>query len=216
MYDDNVYFGKWVDSKGNGQIYFTGNNYQDHVCDCAFTLQGCSDSSHSCNCDSNDPVQQKDTGKITAMNHLPIMGFSYFGLKYDGEKAAFSFGPLKCAGAKTFKPGESCYDLKLQGETRSGYYQVWSGLSNGSGPRYQTVFCDFTQSISSSNLETDVSPVVMLEVMYDSVEEIMPGNLLTFNQVVIDTLPGYMVYDTGVYTVPMAGTYRIRLQVCSV
>ena len=146
------------------------------------------------------------------------MGFTYFGLKYEAEKAAFSIGPLQCKGAKKYHPGQSCYDLKLQGETRSGYYQVWSHIPVGNGPNYQTVYCDFTQPLSNPQIETELCPVVLLQATYELDKDVYykAPNRLPFNNIQVETLPGFMNLGSGVYTVPISGTYSVRIQVSSV
>ena len=88
------------------------------------------------------PYQIFLLGVITNMDVLPIVGFNYHGLHFESEKVLkylnvkhiifmililqglISYGPLVCKGVKPFSPGQSCQDLKLQGATTSGFYQV--------------------------------------------------------------------------------------------
>ena len=41
LQDQGTNFGYWLDKNGNKQIYWTGQNYGNHICSCYLTPNGC-------------------------------------------------------------------------------------------------------------------------------------------------------------------------------
>ncbi len=143
------------------------------------------------------------------MDDLPITGFDYFGLKYDQEEASVSFGPLECKGEKAISPGQSCADLKLQGETVSGYYQIGSGESKGQGPTFETVFCDFDQPLDSGSLQERVAPLCEFHVLREKGDFNGTNKIVVYDKVVTEFGPkGQINIGNGVFTAPYSGMYE--------
>ena len=211
--DDQINFGSWVNSRGESEIYFAGGNSGVHQCQCGLD-KTCTTSYEACNCDSNDATWDFDEGVITDMNALPILGFNYYGLRYSSEKGSISYGPLECTGMKEFSPGQSCYDLKLQGASLSGYYQVSSGIQVGQGPTHETVFCDFTQSLDNVKLQKNVAPPIRFEAVHwhEGIREHVfgPNRILTYHNLSIHYGWHEPMIDleSGYFTAPKEGTYR--------
>ena len=97
--ENGINFGFWTDKFYNPQIFFTGSNEGQHVCQCSET-NTCGDSIPDlvCQCDGQDPVWRIDQGTITAKHLLPITSFAYGPLVYEIERANFTIGRLKCSG----------------------------------------------------------------------------------------------------------------------
>lgn len=123
LYDDLVNYGAWLNRHGRKEHYWDGSHHGQHVCQCD-GVGNCADPRDKCNCDANDSLWDVDEGVLTDTNALPVTGFTFYGLVHQDEMAFISFGPLKCSGEPEISPGNSCYDLMLQGQTISGFYQV--------------------------------------------------------------------------------------------
>ena len=137
---------------------------------------------------------------------------------------------------KTFSPGESCRDLKLQGLTLSGYYQVHShtkiinmkttikqfafqiSSDNDVGPPYQTTYCDFEQSLESPAIQSNQLPPVKFEVYHQGEQGVF--NLVdTMKKVPFDHISyNYGWPESNInlasseFTVPYSGTYQLHFQ----
>ena len=213
--DDNRNYGSWINKRGEKEIYFSGSNSGVHTCECGLN-DNCIKDHLKCDCDANDATWDYDEGNITDMNALPILGFNYYGLTYESEKGSISYGPLQCSGMKDISPGKSCYDLKLQGETLSGYYQVSSNINQGQGPMHQTVYCDFTQSLQSTNLQQNVLPPIKYEVFYwnKAGEHVFgPNRILNYHGYNFQYGSSTPLVDlsTGMFTAPKSGMYKFYL-----
>lgn len=117
----------WEDRNGEKNNYFTGSNFNYHVCDCFYDENGCVEAqiyNNTCNCDANIPEPFRDTGIITNNTALPITKIYFGGLNYEIQSGEFSIGRLKCFGEKTFEPGTSCNSLKKSGVFASGHYAI--------------------------------------------------------------------------------------------
>ena len=82
-----------------------GSNFDFHVCDCYYELEGCINEEtkdNRCNCDANLPVPWMDTGIITNSTALPVQKLYFGGLNYDLQSASFLLGRLKCYGSLKF------------------------------------------------------------------------------------------------------------------
>ena len=66
------------------------NNLSEHICD------------GTCNCDANSGEIQMDSGRITDPDLLPLAGFSYGPLDFEGKKMNLTMSPLICSGNKTY------------------------------------------------------------------------------------------------------------------
>ena len=109
--DQWVTFGYWVDRNGKNQIYWSGENYGDHVCSCHFSEEGCVSEdtlSNTCNCDSNVPIRLFDEGYITNSSALPITELKFGGLNYESQSGFHTLGKLSCGG----KVGDSSHILQ--------------------------------------------------------------------------------------------------------
>ena len=210
LFDDGINFGSWLNNKGEKEIYFHGSNSGNHICQCG-TTNTCKVTGYKCNCDINDPVWDFDEGLITSKSDLPITGFSYFGLRVRNKTASVIIGPLECTGPPTYIPGRSCKDLKLQGETFSGYYQVSSGFKRGDGPIFKTVFCDFNQALDSSTIQRVELPLIKFEAVRDKSGDLGPG-VVTYDWNSIPYGSSYINLSNGEFTVPITGTYKIFFQ----
>ena len=103
--------GYWVDRNGQNQIYWSGENYGDHVCSCHFSEEGCVEEetlSNTCNCDSNNPIPLFDEGYITNSSALPITELKFGGLNYESQSGFHTLGKLSCGG----KVGDSSHILQ--------------------------------------------------------------------------------------------------------
>lgn len=154
--------GTWVNRNGGNESYFTGSNSGTHMCECGLT-QTCSDSEHNnvCNCDASElPIEQNDSGIITDVSELPIMGFNYGDLlEYPDQYASILIGRLKCKGKKPLQPEEindSCKNLKLNGESRSRNY----ALNDGS-----LAFCDMAKRITDGEIQKKIGDFQFKEPM---------------------------------------------------
>ena len=154
--------GTWVNRNGGNETYFTGSNHGTHICDCGVKKE-CSDTEHSnvCNCDAAElPIGQVDSGVITDMSALPIIGFNYGDLlEYPDQNAQIYIGRLKCKGKKKLLPediNDSCKNLKLDGESRSRNY----ALNDGS-----LAFCDMTKRITDDAIERKIGDFQFKEPM---------------------------------------------------
>ena len=101
LQDEGVNYGYWVDKNGDDQIYFIGSNYDNHVCSCHFTEEGCIDESslgNTCNCDSKVPTPLFDEGYIDNSTALPITELRFGGLHYDAQSGSHTLGKLTCGG----------------------------------------------------------------------------------------------------------------------
>ena len=96
----------------------------------------------------SEPMKQVDSGLITDMSALPIIGFNYGDLlEYPEQHASITIGRLKCKGKKPLLPEEindSCKNLKLNGESRSRNYP----LNDGS-----LAFCDMTKQMNDDTIQ---------------------------------------------------------------
>ena len=81
-------------------INFDGSNPEEHTCKCG-TDENCIYPHLTCNCNAKKPVWMQDSGTITNMDLLPIMGFNYGPLEFELEQAKVTIGALKCRGLKT-------------------------------------------------------------------------------------------------------------------
>ena len=154
--------GTWVNRNGGNETYFTGSNHGTHICDCGVKKE-CSDTEHNnvCNCDAAElPIGQVDSGVITDMSALPIIGFNYGDLlEYPDQNAQIYIGRLKCKGKKKLLPediNDSCKNLKLDGESRSRNY----ALNDGS-----LAFCDMTKRITDNAIERKIGDFQFKEPM---------------------------------------------------
>ena len=99
--DQWVTFGYWVDRNGKNQIYWSGENYGDHVCSCHFSEEGCVSEdtlNNTCNCDSNVPITLFDDGCITNSSALPITELKFGGLNYETQLGYHTLGKFSCGG----------------------------------------------------------------------------------------------------------------------
>ena len=109
--ENMVTFGYWVDRNGQNQIYWSGENYGNHVCSCHFSEEGCVEEetlSNTCNCDSNNPIPLFDEGYITNSSALPITELKFGGLNYESQSGFHTLGKLSCGG----KVGDSSHILQ--------------------------------------------------------------------------------------------------------
>ena len=99
--DQWVTFGYWVDRNGQNQIYWSGENYGNHVCSCHFSEEGCVSEdtlNNTCNCDSNVPITLFDDGCITNSSALPITELKFGGMDYEPQLGFHTLGKLSCRG----------------------------------------------------------------------------------------------------------------------
>lgn len=99
--DEGIDFGYWVDRNGQSQIYFTGENYGNHVCSCHFSEEGCTSGDildTKCNCDSKITKFLYDEGYITNSSALPITELKFGGMTAEGQTAFHTLGKLSCGG----------------------------------------------------------------------------------------------------------------------
>ena len=138
----NVDYAYWFGRDGQKNVYFTGSDSTTHACDCFYTEEGCVDGElleNTCNCDSNEPTPLVDSGLITS-SALPMLTIAFGGLRFDIQKASYTIGRLICKGKNLNEVATSCKSLKLNGETKSGYYMIKDEKS-----MYAiTVFCDMS------------------------------------------------------------------------
>ena len=138
--EEGVNVAYWLDRNGDGQIYWDGANYGQHVCSCHFSDDGCIEEEtyhNTCNCDSNVPTELFDEGKIMNASALPITELRFGGLSYDGQKGFHTLGKLVCKGIADFPKAISCSALKRSGQFKSGYYNV-----EAEGGYSKLVHCD--------------------------------------------------------------------------
>ena len=113
-----------------------------------------------CNCDAGRPETDTDSGFITNMSALPIMGFRYEKVNSDNQSASIYVGNLKCSGIKKVQHQSdiyrSCRNLKLSGVYRSGNYV----LNDGS-----MVFCDMEKRMGDHKLQTHIKNILFKDVM---------------------------------------------------
>jgi len=141
---EGIDYGFWIGRDGETNVYFTGNDSSLHACDCHYTEQGCIEEElkqNTCNCDANLPAPLIDTGLISNMSALPIMGISFGGLTYEIQQGAYKIGRLSCQGVKPFEKATSCESLKLAGETHSGYFTI----KKIGSLRTSSVYCDMDE-----------------------------------------------------------------------
>lgn len=123
-----LYYGWWVDRHGEKKYYFDGNNEDLHVCGCYPDCQS-SMFNNTCNCDSSlVPFWNKDQGKITNKESLPIKSFVYGGFLHAQQQAKITVGSLRCNGTveSSFSGAvdltSTCSSLKKGGNSVSGFY----------------------------------------------------------------------------------------------
>ena len=162
LYTDNQPIGVWVNRNGENEIYFTGSNSGQHICECG-VIRNCSGAERNltCNCDAADlPIMQNDSGKITNMTELPITGFNYDDvLKEPSQFAAIRIGRLICKGRRSVWPTDlcnSCRNLKIDGEFHSGNY----ALNDGS-----MAYCHMEKSLNDPELQENIGQIIYKNVM---------------------------------------------------
>ena len=96
---NEVSLASWIGRDRQQHQFFDGSNPEDQTCKCG-TEENCIYAHLSCNCNAKKPVWMKDSGTITNMDLLPIMGFNYGPLEFELEQARVTIGPLKCRGLK--------------------------------------------------------------------------------------------------------------------
>eukprot|EP00090_Calanus_glacialis_P002060 TRINITY_DN11547_c0_g1_i3.p1 TRINITY_DN11547_c0_g1~~TRINITY_DN11547_c0_g1_i3.p1 ORF type:complete len:306 (+),score=52.60 TRINITY_DN11547_c0_g1_i3:27-920(+) len=134
------YYGWWVDSQGDKQFYFDGDNKDEHVCGC-YNDKSCplSSFSSSCHCDSSlMPLWNSDSGKITDKSSLPIRQFKYGSFFSEHQAAKITIGKLKCSGKTDPKPHltSTCASLKKSGLTVDGFYLLKDGPEDNLKPGF--------------------------------------------------------------------------------
>merc|ERR1712018_309723 len=149
---DMVY---WQDRHGmDGMNYFTGSNYDYHVCACHYSEEGCVNEDvmgNTCSCDANLPVPEMDSGTITNKTALPITKISLGGLAYETQSASFNLGKLKCFGEEIVSNLDTCGSLKKVGEMKSGYYNIMKPGDEATS----LVFCNMSAGVYDDVPETD-------------------------------------------------------------
>jgi len=163
---EDIDFSFWEDRNGGINNYYTGSNFNNHVCDCFYDEEGCAEEevySNSCNCDANLPLLLQDTGTITNTSALPITKMYFGGLTYEIQYGAFTLGRLKCFGEKTFESGKSCSDLKRAGVYISGHYAIKPANSN----QQKLVYCDMQSDTYDDVNETE-------ELVWSPIGTILP------------------------------------------
>jgi len=141
LMDESINYAFWEDRHGEKNIYYTGSNYGEHVCDCHYTEEGCMEEEtkhNKCNCDANLPIPASDTGTITNVTALPVKKMFFGGMTYELQSGKFKLGRLRCYGNKDVDIGTSCANLKMKGIMTSGYYNI---KPTGS-LHTKIVFCD--------------------------------------------------------------------------
>ena len=97
---NDVSLASWIGRTGQQHQFFDGSNPEEHTCKCG-TDESCIYTHLNCNCNAKKPVWMQDSGTITNMDLLPIMGFNYGPLEFELEQAKVTIGALKCRGLKT-------------------------------------------------------------------------------------------------------------------
>ena len=97
---NDVSLASWIGRDGQQYRFFDGSNPEEHTCKCG-TEENCIYSHLNCNCNAKRPAWMQDSGTITNMDLLPIMGFNYGPLEFELEQAKVTIGALKCRGLKT-------------------------------------------------------------------------------------------------------------------
>merc|ERR1712136_104652 len=200
--------GAWVSRYGIEKYYFTGSNEDIHTCDCG--LDGsCVDSAHgyTCNCDADQPVSLVDTGTIDNSTALPITGFHYGNLQFESQFASIEVGKLVCMGQKEVESDEifdSCRNMKISGESRSGNYVLNSG---------QFKFCNFEKDLDDPDIEislpfgfSDDHFKTMFLTVANTGGALSDNTIITYDEVKFDTY-GSLNKDTGIFKAPSQGTY---------
>ncbi len=89
-----------------------------------------------------------------------------------------------------------------------------SGLNKGSGPQFETVYCDFSQTLESSYLQERIAPPIRFEVIRDrgnSKYVVVAKQVITYTRVVSKT-GNFIDINKGAFTAPRQGTYRFFFQ----
>ncbi|CAG0891274.1 unnamed protein product [Darwinula stevensoni] len=133
----DVHYAWWMDRHGQPQYYWHGSNATKHTCKCGLSGD-CVDLNLPCNCDSEAPQWESDSGEITNKTALPIAELRFGGLQFAGQKAKYTLGGLVCTGEAPQKenPATSCSSLRQAGNARTGYHLI--SRKNG---RLDVVLC---------------------------------------------------------------------------
>ncbi len=100
------------------------------------------------------------------------------------------------------------FDLNILSLTKPP--QISSGIDAGSGPQFQTVYCDFEEHLGSSNLETDFAPPLMFEALRSFGDLDTHQVAITFDSFNFNTFGSAMDLETGIFTAPRDGTYQFK------
>merc|ERR1712142_37906 len=220
VYND-VYIGAWSDRYGEKQIYFDGANYGNHMCACDRNNScfGSETFANKCNCDNTFEHEWKeDLGYISNKTALPITGFYYGFLIYDVMEAMVEIGRLKCSGQAIYsETPNSCRDLKMRGEQKSGLYLIedsdFSDFSmitkcNMDGPDYDEV--EETR-LGWTRFSTGPAKVVFTVRNSDTYEG--PHNSsIHFDEVILNT---GVSFERDTFTAPVQGDYEFSFSALS-
>lgn len=93
----------------------------------------------------------------------------------------------------------------------ASFKKVSSGEKLGTGPTFQTVFCDFSRGLQDPLLQLNVLPPVKFEVIRDDSGDMGTGSI-TYDRINYQYGGNYIDLQRGQYTAPYSGTYRFFFQ----
>ncbi|XP_071501088.1 uncharacterized protein [Diadema antillarum] len=102
-------------------------------CACG-ALNSCYDDSLGCNCDAGSSNRLEDNGWITDRTKLPVTQIRAGGTS-GSKEAIVKFAYMDCVSEESgSQPPETCYDVKLNGDTAAGAYLIDPDGSGGVDP----------------------------------------------------------------------------------
>lgn len=218
---NNVDVAAWTDRWGEKQVYFDGANYGNHMCACDkdHSCYGSETFANKCNCDNTFEHEWKqDKGHITNKTALPITAFNYGFLIYDVMEAMVHIGRLKCSGEAAYSTNpQSCRDLKMRGEQKSGLYLIEDADNNDftmvskcdmDGPDYNEVGEAQLGWQQFSTGPSKVAFVAWNSAIYDGPH----NNTIKFDEIVVNLGKGF---DMDSFTAPVSGVYEFSFSALS-
>ncbi|PIK52225.1 hypothetical protein BSL78_10887 [Apostichopus japonicus] len=127
----------WWSNRNYSKTSYLGDHSNSGKCTCYLYGQ-CYDSSQDCNSDAGENVMLEDGGWLTRKADLPVMQL-FLGDTGGSKYVQYELGQLWCA-EETSTVLSSCYAMKLNGDTGSGYFLVDPDGSGGNEPF--AVYCD--------------------------------------------------------------------------